>query len=253
MSRRIVMHAAIAAAGLWGIAATAGAQEALSIDAAALDAEDCFGQHACQLDGATLTTTGGALARKVTSGTSGFGVSGGAAGPEIDPNQSIHVQFDQPRSIVAIKILYLYNGPEFADRAEKARITADGTTYTLVVRNDFDDAGANWNGAGEVTKCGATTAAGTGCFIVTGPFAGDVQTLDFTVGPGHPPFAGPGTNKSDYAIGFVDAAASGVIDLADCAGAEGCPVATVGGEVGFSFSSMEVTNPGGSTEALVIP
>ncbi|MGH8204671.1 MAG: hypothetical protein ACREST_08685 [Steroidobacteraceae bacterium] len=253
MSRRIVMHAAIAAAGLWGIAATAGAQEALSIDAAALDAEDCFGQHACQLDGATLTTTGGALARKVASGTSGFGVSGGAAGPEIDPNQSIHVQFDQPRSIVAIKILYLYNGPEFADRAEKARITADGTTYTLVVRNDFDDAGANWNGAGEVTKCGATTAAGTGCFIVTGPFAGDVQTLDFTVGPGHPPFAGPGTNKSDYAIGFVDAAASGVIDLADCAGAEGCPVATVGGEVGFSFSSMEVTNPGGSTEALVIP
>ncbi len=253
MSRRIVMPAVIAAAGLWGISAAAGAQEALSIDPAALDAKSCFGDATCELDGATVSATGGELARKVTSGESGFGVAGGASGPEIDANQAIHVEFDQPRSIIAIKVLYLYNGPEFGDRAEKARVTADGTTYTLVVRNDADDAGADWNGAGEVTKCGATIAAGTGCFIVTGPFPADVQTLNFTVGPGHPPFAGPGTNKSDYAIGFIDVAASGVIDLADCADAAGCPVASVGGEVGFSLSSMEVTNPGGSTEATVIP
>ncbi len=258
MSRRSVMHAVFAAAGLVGVfvAVDAKAEEALSIDANALQANGCFGQAACALDGAGISTTGGVLAKKTHNGASGFGVSGGPSGSEIDIGENLRVDFDQSRSIIAIKILFLFNGPEFGDRAEKARVSADGTVYTLSTRNDADDATADWSGPGTVTKCGATTAAGTGCFIVTDPFLGAVSRLDFTAIAGSQPFpasGGPGSNDSDYSIGFIDVAAEVVVDLENCASPTGCPVASVGGHVAASFNSVESENSGGSTEITVIP
>jgi hypothetical protein len=258
MSRLSTMRAVLAAAGVLGftMAGGASAQEAFSIDANALTAAGCFGQSACVLDQATLSTgSGGVLAKKDLNGATGFGVSGGSAGSEIDIGEKLRVEFGDARSIVAIKILFLYNGPEFGDKAEKAQVTADGTTYTLATRNDADDAAADWSGPGTVTKCGATTASGTGCFIVTDPFPADVIKLEFTAVAGGPPYPASGavSNNSDYSIGYIDVAASGVIELQDCADAEGCPVASVGGTVAFSLNSVQATNPGGSTEALVIP
>ena len=204
-----------------------------------------------------LSTASGVLAKKVLNGATGFGVSGGSAGSEIDIGETLRVDFDNSRTITAFKILFLFNGPEYGDRAEKARVIADGTTYTLSTRNDADDAIADWSGPGTVTKCGATTVSGTGCFVVTDPFPDSVSRLDFSAIAGGQPFpasGGAGTSNSDYSIGYIDVAgADGVIELQDCADAEGCPVATVGGKVAFSLNSVQVTNPGGSTEARVIP
>lgn len=258
MSRPSMVHAVLAAAGLLGfsVAGDASAQEALSIDVSALKAKGCFGQAVCALDGLEVSTSGGVLAKKDSNGATGFGVSGGPSGSEIDIGETLRVDIDQSRTILAIQILFLYNGPENDDRAEKARVIADGTAYTLSTRNDADDASADWSGPGTVTKCGATTSKGTGCFIVTDPFPEAVSRLDFTAVAGSQPYAasgGAGSNESDYSIGFIDVAAQVVIDLEDCAGVSGCPVASVDGNVGFSLNSVQVENPGGSTEAVVIP
>ncbi len=258
MMRLTKMPACLVAAGWLGLSAAGGAaaQEAISIDVDALHAGGCFGRSACTLDGATLSTSGGSLSKKLHNGVTGFGVNGGPSGGEIDIGEKLRVEFDQARPVVALKILFLYNGPEFGDRAEKARVVADGVSYTLSTRNDKDDAEADWSGPGTVTKCGATTASGTGCFTVTDPFPGAVRKLEFTAIPGgkpFPPHGHGGSSDSDYAIGFIDAAAANVVELQDCAGPSGCPIATVGGNVAFSLNSMQVQNPGGSTEAVVIP
>lgn len=250
MSRRTMLHAAIAAAGLLGVSASANAADALTIDSNALD--DCFGQSVCNLlPGAVITTTGGQLANKALGDDAGFGVSGGASGGEIDVGQNLRVDFNESRGIIGIQILFLFNGPEFSDRAEIAQVSADGTAYTLKVRNDFDDDTADWSGPGTVSKCGDTTSSGTGCFLITDPFPGAVSRLDFTAIEGGPPAGGPGTNDSDYSIGYIDVAADVIVNLDNCAGTTGCPVASVGGSVAASFSSMQ--SAGGSTETTVIP
>ncbi|HET8691306.1 MAG TPA: hypothetical protein VFM30_04190 [Steroidobacteraceae bacterium] len=230
----------------------AGATGALSIDAGALQGAGCLGLTTCVLDGATVTATGGTLAKKTDKGQSGFGVNGGASGEEIDLGQKVRVDYDRTRTIVAIKFVFLFNGPEYGDRAEKAQVTVDGQAYTLSVRNNADDATADWSGPGSVSKCGATTSSGSGCFVVTDPFPGGVSRLEFTAIPGGAPYAGAGNNESDYAIGFVDAGAEVVVDLANCASATGCPIAAAGGTVSSSLNSLDVTNPGGSTDATVL-
>ena len=92
------------------------------------------------------------------------------------------------------------------------------------------------------------TSNGTGCFIVTNPFPNAVSQLDFGAAHGGTPLSGTGTNDSDYAIGSIEIESQIVIELLDCAGTEGCPVTT-----GFSLNSLHANNPGGSTEATVIP
>ena len=196
MSRLFTMRAVLAAACLLGFTMGGGAsaQVAITIDVNSLTSNGCFGHASCALNGAGVTTTGGVLAKKTSSGATGFGVSGGPSGSEIDIGERLRVDFNESRSIIAIKILFLYNGPEFGDKSEKARVIADGTAYTLSTRNDADDAAADWSGPGIVTKCGPTTAAGTGCFIVTDPFPGVVSRLDFTAVAGsqpYPPAGGP--------------------------------------------------------------
>lgn len=250
----------IAAAGILAVPAAFEARaDAFAIDLDALNTEGCIGDPTCPLDEALLSIpTGGVLQSKSLNGASGFGVSGGASGPEIDRNQTLRVDFDQARDIVAIRILFLFNGPEFSDRAEKAQIMADGTAYTLSVNSNPDVADAVWSGPGTVTRtatpCGPTTAAGTGCFFITDPFPGAVSRLDFTALAGGTPFAGAGTNDSDYSIELIDVGAEVVVDLAGaCAEASGCPVDAAEGKVAASLNFVNVTNPVGSTETIVIP
>ena len=254
MSRRFMVRAVLAAASVLAVSASnsAGA-DAMTIDPGELATNGCFGQAACALDGADITTTGGTLQKKDLNDASGFGVSGGASGPEIDIGQTLRVDFDESRSIIAIEILFLFNGPEFSDRAEKARVIADGTTYILATLNTADDAVATWSGPGTVTKCGATTQASTGCFRVTDPFPGAVSRLDFSAVTGTAPFAGAGTNDSDYSIGFIDVAAQVTLDFDNCATAAGCPAASVDGTPAVTLSSMQVANAGDPNDAIVIP
>ena len=107
-------------------------------------------------------------------------------------------------------MLFLYNGPEYNDRAEIAQITVGNVAYTLSPGGLQDDTGATWSGPGSVSKCGATInqAGGTGCFLISNPFASPVQYLSFTALHGNAPYAGPGTNDSDYSLGSIQASRS---------------------------------------------
>jgi len=250
MSRLSVVRAAVGAAGLavMVLPGAASAQETTRIDAAALDAVGCFGQATCEVEGVQLSVSSGTIAKKVTTGATGFGVSGGAAGSEIDIGETLSVDVGDARNITEIRFLFLYNGPEFSDKAEKARVTADGTDYVLSVANNADDAAASWSAPGAtVTKCGATTSSGTGCFVVTNPFPAAVGQLAFTAISGTTPFSGSGTSNSDYSVGYIDIENETVLDLLDCSGPDGCEV-----DEGFNFNSMNVSNPGGSTLARAI-
>ena len=248
MSRRSTVRAVFAAVGVMVLSGTAGAQETTRIEASDLESGGCFGQPGCEVEDVELSVSSGTIAKKSLNGATGFGVSGGASGPEIDLGETLTVDAGEARNVLEIQFLFLFNGPEFGDKAEKAKVYADGLPYTLSVGNSADNASAAWSGPGSVSNCGATTASGTGCFIVTNPFSGPVSQLDFTAVNGGTPYAGTGTNNSDYAVGYVDLEARNVIQLLDCAGTVGCKV-----DDGFSFNSMNVTNPGGSTEALAIP
>jgi hypothetical protein len=251
MSQSSLVHAALVAAAVFGssLAGSAGAQQVITVDASALEANNCFGLAiGCEVDGVELSTSSGVLARKTLNNVAGFGVSGGASGNEIDIGETLHVGIGQARNVLSIKFLFLFNGPEFSDKAEKASVNADGTTYTLAVGNNVDDASAAWSGPGTVSKCGATTSGGTGCFMVTNPFPDAVSQLDFGAVQGGPPFAGGGTSNSDYSIGSIAIEAQIVINLGDCVGTEGCEV-----DQGFNLNSLHVSNPGGSLDTIVIP
>jgi hypothetical protein len=218
MSRRYMVRAVLAAASLavMVLPGAASAQETTRSDASALDASGCFGQPACEVEGVQLSVSSGTIARKVATGATGFGVSGGAAGSEIDIGETLSVDVGDARNITEIKFLFLYNGPEFSDKAEKARVTADGTSYTLSVANDADDAAASWSAPGAtVTKCGATTSSGTGCFVVTNPFPAAVGQLAFSAISGTTPFSGSGTGNSDYSVGYIDIENETLLDLLD--------------------------------------
>ncbi len=269
MSQRSMVHAAIAAAGLlqFAVAGSANAQTAFPIDVEAL--QGCFGQPVCNLDEATVSIIAPpslpprVLVTKTHNGSTGFGVSGGPSGAEIDIGETLVVELNndatQSRSITAIQILFLFNGPEHNDVAEKVRVTVDGgAVYTLSTLSNVDNKAVwngpgkdYWTGPGKVQNCGPTTLAGTGCFTIIDPFPGAVSKLEFTAVTG----SGPGTNQSDYSIEFIDVAADVLLNLADCANPDpeaGCPFASVGGEVAASWNSMQVAaGAGDSLEAIV--
>ena len=58
MSRRSIVHAVIAAASLPGffIAGSASAQQTITIDVTALNANNCIGQVSCTVQGVALST-----------------------------------------------------------------------------------------------------------------------------------------------------------------------------------------------------
>jgi hypothetical protein len=247
MSRLSVGSAALAAAGMMVLSGVAGAQETTRIEASDLESVGCFGQADCDVEGVELSVSSGTIAEKSLNGATGFGASGGASGPEIDLGETLTVDAGEARNVLEIQFLFLFNGPEFGDKAERAKVFADGAGYTLLVGRTADDASATWSGPGTVSKCGDTTASGTGCFKVTNPFPAAVSELAFTAVTGGTPFSGAGTNNSDYAVGYIDLEDENLINLLDCSGPDGCDV-----DDGFSFNSMNVSNPGGSTLARAI-
>ncbi len=258
MSRRSRVYAVLAAAGFLGLtsAGAARAQEAFTIDVNDLRALGCIGATSCSVEGATVSTASGTLVKRSSFGVGAIGISGGASGSEIGIDETLVVELAQARTIQELQFMFLYNGPENGDPAEVAQVIAGGIVYTLTVRNDADDAMADWTGPGSVTKCGATTALGTGCFVVTDPFPGAVSRLEFSAIAGGQPYpadGGPGTNESDFAVGRINVAAQGLLHLPDCSGPTGCVVAIVDGQVGFSLNSVQVQNPGGSLDAIVLP
>lgn len=182
-------------------------QPSITIDRNAWSTAGCLGQSACAIGGATLTAANLKLmGEKQVNGAFGLGVQGGAAANEVDVGEHLGIQLPNAYSVTAIQVLFLYNGPEFSDVNEEVAITTTdagtNTQHVYTLRASAENT-ASWNGAGQVVNCGATSSTGTGCFLITNPFPPDVPigSVSFTAA-GHP--------TSDFAIGKVHAAVTGV-------------------------------------------
>src|SRR5687767_12298965 len=91
MSRRSTVRAVLAAVGMMVLSGAAGAQETTRIEASDLESGGCFGQAGCDVEGVELSVSSGTIAKKSLNGATGFGVSGGASGPEIDLDETLTV------------------------------------------------------------------------------------------------------------------------------------------------------------------
>lgn len=76
--------------------------------------------------GLTFTANGGdgAFGLKTTAGVTGVGVTGGASGNEIDIGESIVGSSDTGFVLESTTLAFLFDGPEFGDVEEIAKITA---------------------------------------------------------------------------------------------------------------------------------
>ena len=175
-----------------------------------INASSCTsGTTTCTVGAATLSSAKPFYVKPPQFGFSGLGLNGNTQG-EIAVNENVHVQFQgpDPYTVTAIQIVYLFNGPEYGDRAEIARITVDGSTpYTLTMSNTADNGDATWSApGGSVTKCSPPTSSGAGCFLITNPFPAPVSALDFAaVHSTVAGFGGTTSNDSDFAIGKIEA------------------------------------------------
>lgn len=166
----------------------------------------CLGQSTCSVGGASLSAlpSGRKFESKTVAGQTGLGISGLTAG-EIDIGEYFNVSYGVSETISGIQIVFIYNGPEFNDVAEVAKVTVNGTnSFKLKVSRTTDNV-AYWDGAGTVSSCGGTTANGSGCFAISNPF-GDigVTSLSFTALTGRSSLiGGASSNQSDFAIGYI--------------------------------------------------
>lgn len=162
----------------------------------------------------TFTTSGRA-------GFSGLGIAGLTAG-EIDVGETARVSWTDDVPVTDFSVALLYNGPEFNDWAEIAKVTAyRGGVQVAYATLSVDGTGgpgnetnAAWSFAGGVvTNLSAATQAislvspllGGGAWRVTNPFGNmAIDRLDFTAKASI--ICPPGqtcTNQSDYVLSSV--------------------------------------------------
>lgn len=155
---------------------------------------------------ATFTSSGGTFQKKTQDGFTGVGVSGKTAG-EIDIGESITGSFSQNIIITNISLGLLFDGPEYGDVQETAKITATflgGATkdYFLTATGLTT---ATWTGLGSVTNISPAANGQGALWSISNPF-GDalVSSLSFTAVAG---LCGSGScnNQSDFVLYCISA------------------------------------------------
>jgi hypothetical protein len=196
--RRLTLGALVTLAGI--LASPTTARAGTIIDFGTAGCADTFCEPLEYLGGTlTLTSRGGDFTRKTLFDESGLGVSGRTTG-EIDVDEFIDGAFSSAVTVDALRLVFIYNGPEFGDPSEIARVSVNGGALFGRLTADGENT-ATWSLGGTVTSCGATTFSGTGCFLIHNPFGtASVESISFTADS-----AGPGlSNDSDFSIGAIE-------------------------------------------------
>ncbi len=171
--------------------------------------------------------TPGSFKQKTIAGFKAVGVEGGRTGDELDINNSgnserINVDFFNAGTNVAraltlgsIGIAFLFDGSEFDDKQEKARIegktAANGTVFGVLTATYTNASGltAYWDENGDgggvlVSVLSPATTSGGAVWSIANPFGTTaVRSLSFTALPGTCAAGGANgdcTNDSDYNI-----------------------------------------------------
>lgn len=120
---------------------------------------------------ATFTSAPGNFQLKSQAGVTGVGVTGKTAG-EIDIGESIIGTFSQGVQLASIRLGLLFDGPEYSDVNEVAKITAywvgGSQSFTLTATGTHS---ALWTGSGSVLSIGSGSVnGGTGAWDILNPF-----------------------------------------------------------------------------------
>lgn len=166
------------------------------------------------IDGTTSVSLAGsaALGTKTINGITALGVRGGAAGNEIDIGEWMAASFSAGLVVGNVQLSFLYDGPEYNDVNEVARLTATlaggGTLASTLTAVGTTSAIASMGSAGIAGSQDADNV-GAALWRWDNPF-GDalVTSITFEALPGMPA-AGCTfcTNQSDYSVYSMTAAA----------------------------------------------
>lgn len=148
--------------------------------------------------------------KKTLGGYTGVGLSGGATSDEIDIGEFLTGSIPVgglPFWVPSITIGVLFDGPEFGDVQEVAKVTINSLSlgsqsYTLT--NTFESSGpdvAVWSGPGTVTNLSPSTSGSGAVWRITNPFGSinDITSIQFTALVGS---CGSGScnNQSDFTL-----------------------------------------------------
>lgn len=161
-------------------------------------------------DGLSATFTGsGSFSKKSQAGVTGVGISGRTNG-EIDIGESISASFSSSVLVSSIKLGLLFDGPEYNDVNEIAKLSvlyADGSLadFTLTAKGPTT---AIWSGSsGSVTSLGnGAISGGTGAWELSNPFGTKaIKGITFGALQGLAATSCPScSNQSDYTFVSIE-------------------------------------------------
>jgi len=161
--------------------------------------------------GTTFSAHSGSSASTFTTksqgGYTGAGVAGGGT-LEINIGESIDGSFAKPLSITNFTLGLLFDGPEYGDVNEKAKITAtyaDNSVHSFTFTATGKTSGV-WTGAGSFINLSSATLGAGAVWSISDPF-GDalVKSLSFTAIPGTCAAGNKCYSQSDFTLISVSA------------------------------------------------
>ncbi len=193
--------------------AAAGAAHA---DVVLLDASmypTLVGGNGATIGGVQFSSAAGNFVQKSQGGISGLGVTGGRTSDELDTDETITLSWATGLKITSFSVGLLFNGPEYADWAEIAQVTAwngdrqIGVGLLMVDADNDTLATFIGTGFGSVGNLAPAVGGDGGAWKVDNPF-GDarVTRLQFTALTSEVCRLGSVcTNQSDYVLSSVTA------------------------------------------------
>ncbi len=161
------------------------------------------------VNGVHFNAVGGQFDSKLVAGYLGIGVNGKTDG-EIDIGESIKASWGGPQTLSSFSVALLFNGPEFGDVNEVAKVSLTGAHGVYGKLTAVSDTQATWQlfsasnvalgAASFINAVSPADATGAGVWTVINPFANYVGTgVKFSALPG---VCGVGscTDQSDYAF-----------------------------------------------------
>lgn len=170
------------------------------------------GTNGAVIGGVTFASASGNFITKTKAGISGLGVTGGRTNDEIDIRETITMSWVGALQIKQFSVGVLYNGPEFGDWAETAKVKAyngGSLVFTGLLQVDAtNDTLATFTGTGfgTVTNLSPATVNDGGGWRVDNPFGhAQVDKLVFTALTSTVCGTQSCTNQSDYTLSSVTA------------------------------------------------
>lgn len=200
-----------------GLALASTAAQAVTVTAADLQPFVDGYTSSITANGVQFDAVGGNFSTKTVAGYLGIGVDGSPTLGEIDLNESVSASWAGSQALTSFSVAFLYNGPEFADVQETAKISLAGTQGIYGLLTAVSDTQATWQlfnasnvalgAASFISAVSVADETGAGVWTVVNPFANYVGTgVKFSAVQGA---CGVGDcfNPSDYALYSLTTAA----------------------------------------------